>query len=96
MYHLALDAAGLKVYGEGKRKVKKHGTGGKWRVWRKWHWAIDTSTYEIVAAELILSNVTYAEVLPYLLKQTSRKIIAILGDGAYDTGDCHDAIRIQV
>ncbi len=83
--HLAIDATGLKVYGEGEWKVKKHGTDGKRRVWRKLHLAVDTSTHEIVAAELSLSNVTDAEVLPDLLKQTRRKIIEISGDGAYDT-----------
>ncbi|MDG2738429.1 IS5 family transposase, partial [Vibrio parahaemolyticus] len=35
--HLAIDATGLKVYGEGELKVKKHGTDGKRRVWRKLH-----------------------------------------------------------
>ncbi|WP_029810064.1 IS5/IS1182 family transposase, partial [Vibrio parahaemolyticus] len=68
----------LKVYGEGEWKIKKHATDGKRRVWRKLHLAIDTSTHEIVAAELSLSNVTDAEVLP----------IEISGDGAYDTRDC--------
>ena len=91
--HLAIDATGLKVYGEGEWKVKKHGTDGKRRVWRKLHIAVDTSTHEIVAAELILSNITDAEVLPNLLKQKRRKIIEISGDGAYDTRNCHDAIR---
>ncbi|SKA58167.1 Transposase DDE domain-containing protein, partial [Enterovibrio nigricans DSM 22720] len=93
--HLAIDATGLKVYGEGEWKVKKHGTDGKRRVWRKLHIAVDTSTHEIVAAELSLSDVTGAEVLPNLLKQTRRKIIEISGDGAYDTRNCHDAIRIK-
>ncbi|GAA5647877.1 IS5-like element ISVpa3 family transposase [Vibrio proteolyticus] len=93
--HLAIDATGLKVYGEGEWKVKKHGTDGKRRVWRKLHLAVDTSTHEIVAAELSLSNVTDAEVLPNLLKQTRRRIIEISGDGAYDTRDCHDAIRFK-
>ena len=32
---------------------------------------------------------------PNLLKQTVRKIIEISGDGAYDTRDCHDALRLQ-
>ncbi|EMV0267867.1 IS5 family transposase, partial [Vibrio parahaemolyticus] len=73
----------------------KHGTDGKRRVWRKLHLAVDTSTHEIVAAELSLSNVTDAEVLPNLLKQTRRRIIEISGDGAYDTRDCHDAIRLK-
>ncbi len=93
--HLAIDATGLKVYGEGEWKVKKHGTDGKRRVWRKLHIAVDTSTHEIVAAELSLSNVTDAEVLPNLLKQTRRKIIEISGDGAYDTRGSYDAIRIK-
>ncbi|MGL1451800.1 transposase, partial [Vibrio parahaemolyticus] len=89
--HLAIDATGLKVYGEGEWKVKKHGTDGKRRVWRKLHIAVDTSTHEIVAAELSLSNVTDDEVLHNLLKQTSRKIIEISGDGANDTRNFHDA-----
>lgn len=93
--HLAIDATGLKVYGEGEWKVKKHGTDGKRRVWRKLHLAVDTSSHEIVAAELSLSNVTDGEVLPNLLKQTRRKIIEVSGDGAYDTRHCHDAIRIK-
>ncbi|HCE2921363.1 TPA: IS5 family transposase, partial [Vibrio parahaemolyticus] len=93
--HLAIDATGLKVYGEVEWKVKKHGIDGKRRVWRKLHLAVDTSTHEIVAAVLSLLNVTDAEVLPNLLKQTRRRIIEISGDGAYDTRDCHDAIRFK-
>ncbi|EPL0285846.1 IS5-like element ISSpu20 family transposase [Providencia huaxiensis] len=91
--HLAIDATGLKVYGEGEWKVKKHGTDGKRRVWRKLHIAVDTHTHEIIAAELSLSNVTDAEVLPNLLNQTYRKIHTISGDGAYDTRECHTVIR---
>lgn len=66
--HLAIDATGLKVYGEGEWKVKKHGTDGNRRMWRKLNLAVDTSTHEIVAAELSLSGVTDAEVLPNLMK----------------------------
>lgn len=91
--HLAIDSTGLKVYGESEWKVKKHGTDGKRRVWRKLHIAVDTHTHEIIGAELSLSNVTDAEVLPNLLKQTYRKIRSISGDGAYDTRECHMAIR---
>ncbi len=93
--HLAIDATGLKVYGEGEWKVKKHGTDGKRRVWRKLHLAVDTDTHEIIAAELTLSGVTDAEVLPNLLKQTRRTIKEISGDGAYDTRECHRAIRVK-
>lgn len=93
--HLAIDATGLKVYGEGEWKVKKHGTDGKRRVWRKLHLAVDTGTHEIIAAELSLSNVTDGEALPNLLNQTRRRINEISGDGAYDTRQCYEAIRIK-
>ncbi|TPE62821.1 IS5 family transposase, partial [Shewanella sp. LC2] len=46
--HLAIDSTGLKVYGEGEWKVKKHGTDGKRRVWRKLHIAVDTHSHEII------------------------------------------------
>ncbi len=75
--------------------MKKYGTEGKRKVWRKLHIAVDISTHEIVATELSLSNVIDAEVLPNLLRQTRRKIIEVSGDGAYDTRKCHDAIRIK-
>ncbi|EEX30854.1 transposase [Vibrio coralliilyticus ATCC BAA-450] len=88
--HLAIDATGLKEW-----KVKKHGTDGKRRTWRKLHLAVDADTHDIVAAELSLSNVTDAEVLPTLLKQTYRKIIEISAGGAYDTRDCYNAIRVK-
>lgn len=45
---------------------------------------MDTSTHEIITAELSLSTVTDAEVLPNLLKQTCRKVLEVSGDGAYD------------
>ncbi|PMM88405.1 transposase, partial [Vibrio sp. 10N.261.46.E8] len=93
--HLAIDATGLKVYGEGEWKVKKHGTDGKRRVWRKLHIAVDTNTHEIIAAELSLSTVTDGEVLPNLLKQTRRSILEVSGDGAYDTRTCHAAIKMK-
>lgn len=70
---MAIDATGLKVYGEGEWKVKKHGTGGKRRVWRKLHLAVDTTTPEIIAAELSLSNVVFAshKILKSRLRQHS-------------------------
>ncbi|ARR10476.1 transposase (plasmid) [Vibrio campbellii] len=76
-------------------KVKKHGTDGKHKVWHKLYIAVDTSTHEIVAAELSLCNVTDADVLPNLLKQTRRKIIEISGYGAYDTKNCNDYYTVQ-
>lgn len=84
--HFAIDATGLKVYGEGEWKAKKHGTDGKCRVWRKLHLAVDTSTHEIIAAELSLSTVSDAEALPNLLKQTRRKILKYQAMGLMTRG----------
>ena len=39
--HLAIDSTGLKVFGEGEWKVKKHGA-EKRRIWRKLHLTVDT------------------------------------------------------
>lgn len=82
--HLAIDATGLKVFGEGEWKMKKHGKEQR-RVWRKLHLAVDADTHQIICAELSLSTVTDGEVMPTLLNQTYRKIKSISGDGAYDT-----------
>ncbi len=53
------------------------------RVWRKLHIAVDTSTHEVIAAELSLSTVTDGEVLSNLLKQIRQSILEVSGDGAY-------------
>lgn len=70
IYRLTIDSVDLKVYDEGEWKVKKHGTDGKRRVWYKLHISVDTHSHEITTAELSLSNMTDAEVMPNLLKQT--------------------------
>ncbi|MFC3395017.1 IS5 family transposase [Brenneria rubrifaciens] len=90
--HLVIDSTGLKVFGEGEWKVKKHGA-EKRRVWRKLHLAVDAGTHEIVCADLSLSGVTDAQALPGLISQTHRKIKEALADGAYDVRDCHDGLK---
>lgn len=92
--HLVVDSTGLKVYGEGEWKVRKHGV-GKRRTWRKLHVMVDAQTQEVVAAELTANFVGDPEVLPDLLGQVDDqdKITAVAGDGAYDTVTCHQAIR---
>ncbi|WP_019820700.1 IS5/IS1182 family transposase, partial [Vibrio splendidus] len=59
------------------------------------HIAVDTSTHELIAAELSLPTVTDGEVLPNLPKQTRRSIFEVSGYGAYDTRACHAAIKIK-
>ncbi|WP_167876475.1 IS5 family transposase [Klebsiella pneumoniae] len=87
-----IDSTGLKVFGEGEWKVKKHGQERR-RIWRKLHLAVDSNTHEIICADLSLNNVTDSEAFPGLIRQTHRKIRAASADGAYDTRLCHDELR---
>ena len=89
--HVVVDATGLKVFGEGEWKTRKHGS-EKRRTWRKLHLAIDASTHEVVAAEVSLVSVGDNEVLPTLLNPLRRKIMQITADGAYDTKGCYQLL----
>ncbi len=90
--HLVINSTGLKVFGEGEWRVKKHGQ-EKRRVWRKLHLAVDAGTHEVICADLSLNNVTDAEAFPGLIHQTHRKVKVASTDGAYDTKLCHDELR---
>ena len=75
--HLVIDSTGLKVFGEGEWKVRKHGKERR-RIWRKLHLAVDSNTHEVVCADLSLNNVTDSEAFPGLIRQTHRKISALI------------------
>ena len=90
--HIAIDLTGLKVFGEGEWKVKKHGA-EKRRTWRKLHLAVDVETHEAISAEVSLVSVGDNEVLPTLLNPLRRKIDAVSADGAYDTKSCHNTLK---
>lgn len=90
--HVVIDATGLKVFGEGEWKMRKHGK-EKRRTWRKLHLAIDAETHEAIAAEVSLESVGDNEVLPTLLNPLRRKIKQVSADGAYDTKACHRVLK---
>ena len=48
---IVVDSTGLKLYGEGEWKVRKHGA-GKHRTWMKLHLAADETTQQIQAVTL--------------------------------------------
>jgi hypothetical protein len=80
---LVVDSTGLKVYGEGEWKVRKHGW-SKRRTWRKLHLAVNEKTQEI-EAEVLTDNATDdAAVVEELLNQTPNQVSKFGGDGAYD------------
>lgn len=77
------DSSGLKVYGEGEWKVRKHGW-SKHRTWRKMHLLI-TPDGEIREAKLTGNNISDDEVALELLDQEEAEIDSFAGDGAFDT-----------
>ena len=84
--HLAVDATGLKVYGEGEWKVRVHGK-DKRRVWRKLHLVVDTRTGALHAHALTVSEAPDGGELESLLAEIEAPIAAVCADF-----DCHAAI----
>lgn len=93
--HFALDSTGLKVYGEGEWKVRKHGA-SKRRTWRKLHIGIDVNTQEIVCVALTTNSEDDAAVATKMLKGKTAQIRSFRGDGAYDDFKLREALGNQV
>jgi IS5 family transposase len=89
--HLVLDSTGMKVYGEGEWKVRRHGY-SKRRTWLKLHLGVDADTHEIQAAAVTEAGVTDGEAAPALLDQVEREVTAVGGDGAYDQAGVYEAV----
>jgi hypothetical protein len=84
-----LDSSGLKLYGEGEWKVKKHGW-SKHRSWRKVHIDIDADG-EIRVVALTGNNVSDNQAAPGLLTEETATIDALVGDGGYDRRNVYAA-----
>lgn len=80
---IAIDSTGLKVFGEGEWKVRKHGV-GKRRTWRKLHVGIDVSTQQIVSVSLTGNHEDDAAVAGQMVEGRQDRIRSFRGDGAYD------------
>lgn len=80
---IVVDSTGLKVYGEGERKVRKHGA-GKHRTWMKLHIAAYGETQQIEAFTLTTNAVDDATEVDELLGQISKPVRSFRDDGAYD------------
>ena len=84
------DSTGLKFYGEGEWKVKKHGA-GKHRMWRKLH--IDVDTDGEIRVSLLTDNAeTDANALLQMLEAEPATIGSTYADGAYDRHKIYDAL----
>jgi len=80
---LLIDSTGLKVFGEGEWKVRKHGY-SKRRTWKKLHVCIDTD-FEIRSVCMSHSSRYDGIMIDDLLNQEQGNITEFYGDGAYDT-----------
>lgn len=90
--HIAVDSTGLKVYGEGEWKVRKHGA-SKRRTWRKLHLGIDVINQQIVSCVLTDNSVDDAEMTAELVGSLGRELGNFYGDGAYDKKKCRKVIH---
>ncbi len=91
---IVIDSTGLKVYGEGEWKARKHGA-SKRRTWRKFHIGIDPQTGEIVAQELTGNDTHDAEPVEDMLNQVDEPIERFFGDGAYDQRKVYDTLELE-
>ena len=80
---IILDSTGVKVYGEGEWKVRKHGW-SKRRTWTKIHIGID-SDGEVRTVVTTKNNIHDSTIIDTALNQEQKPIIDFYGDGAYDT-----------
>lgn len=89
--HVVVDSTGLKVFGEGEWKTRKHGA-GKRRTWRKLHLAVNPQTQQIEAEVLTENSGHDADQVDDLLQQIDSPIDSFAGDGAYDQWKVYDEL----
>lgn len=89
--YIMADSTGYKIFGEGEWKTYKHGRSKK-RVWVKVHYAVDYASEQIVGLTVTIhtrgDNLEAENLLEEVKKNLGNKsnnIIAVLGDGAYNT-----------
>ena len=89
---VVVDSTGLKVFGEGEWKMRKHGK-SKRRTWRKLHLAVNPDTHEIEAETLTENSCDDASQVNDLLDQATAKIGGFYGDGAYDQRKTYETLE---
>jgi hypothetical protein len=89
---IVVDSTGLKVFGEGEWKMRKHGK-SKRRTWRKLHLAINPATQEIEAETLTENSCDDASQADPLLDQVPGSVDGVYGDGAYDKWKVYETLE---
>lgn len=90
--NVVFDSTGVKVFGEGEWKVRKHGY-SKRRTWRKVHVGMCADSGQVVVSAVTSNNVSDDEAMIHMMGAIEGIPLGdVLGDGAYDTTDCREAI----
>jgi Transposase DDE domain len=90
--NVVFDSTGVKVFGEGEWKVRKHGY-SKRRTWRKVHVGMCVDSGQVVVSAMTSNNVSDDEAMIYMMEALEGIPLGdVLGDGAYDTVDCREAV----
>lgn len=90
--NVVFDSTGVKVYGEGEWKVRKHGY-SKRRTWRKVHVGMCVDSGQVVISAMTSNNVSDEEAMIHMMEGLEGIPLGdVLGDGAYDTTDCREAV----
>jgi IS5 family transposase len=90
--NVVLDSTGLKVYGEGEWKVRKHGY-SKHRTWRKLHLGGNPDTGEILVVILTGNNISDDAVVKEMLERIEETLLSCAADGAYDKRKVYEALN---
>lgn len=90
--NLVLDSTGLKIYGEGEWKVRRHGY-SKHRTWRKLHVGANPDNGEIQVVALTENSISDDAVVKDMLEHIEQTLLSCAADGAYDKRKVYDALN---
>lgn len=90
--NIVMDSTGLKIYGEGEWKVRRHGA-SKRRTWRKLHIGANPEDGEIQAVLLPENSVSDDQAVEKMLDQIEQTMIDFAADGAYDKRKVYDNLN---
>lgn len=90
--NVIFDSTGIKVFGEGEWKVRKHGY-SKRRTWRKIHVGMCAESGQVVVSAVSSNDVSDDLAMLHMMDALDGTSLGdVLGDGAYDTTECRDSI----
>src|SRR5271154_3770928 len=91
--NVIFDSTGIKVFGEGEWKVRKHGY-SKRRTWRKVHVGICADSGQVIVSAVTSNDISDDTAMLHMMEALDGVSLRnVLGDGAYDTVDCREAIH---